>query len=103
MFGLLTTPKMRPAIAKVEHTSDARVLVGIDISKHRHQVLIAAPGKTRLRRLTITKSTHDSMRPTTILRDCDLPVQISFEGQTMSWTATIIACWCIKWASLDSI
>ena len=29
-------------MAKVEHTSDARVLVGIDISKHRHEVLIAA-------------------------------------------------------------
>ena len=37
-------------MAKVEHTSNARVLVGIDISKHRHEVLIAIPGKTRLRR-----------------------------------------------------
>lgn len=36
-------------MAKVEHTSDARVLVGIDISKHRHEVLIAVPGKTRRR------------------------------------------------------
>ena len=36
-------------MAKVEHTSDARVLVGIDISKHRHQVLIAVPGKTTTR------------------------------------------------------
>ena len=40
-------------MAKVEHTSDARVLVGIDISKHRHEVLIAVPGKTRRRRMTI--------------------------------------------------
>jgi hypothetical protein len=30
-------------MAKVEHTSNARVLVGIDISKHRHEVLIAVP------------------------------------------------------------
>lgn len=44
-------------MAKVEHTSDARVLVGIDISKHRHEVLIAVPGKTRRRRMTITNST----------------------------------------------
>ncbi len=44
-------------MAKVEHTSDARALVGIDISKHRHEVLIAVPGKTRRRRLTITNST----------------------------------------------
>lgn len=34
-------------MAKVEHTSDACVLVGIDISKHWHEVLIAVPGKTR--------------------------------------------------------
>ncbi len=43
-------------MAKVEHTSDARVLVGIDISRHRHEVLIAVPGKTRRRRMTIEKS-----------------------------------------------
>jgi hypothetical protein len=30
-------------MAEVEHTSDTRVLVGIDISKHRHEVLIAVP------------------------------------------------------------
>lgn len=47
---LRTTPQRRPAMAKVEHTSDARVLVGIDISKHRHEVLIAVPGKARRRR-----------------------------------------------------
>lgn len=35
-------------MAKVEHTSDARVLVGIDISKHRHEILIAVPGKDRV-------------------------------------------------------
>ena len=32
--------------------SDA-VLVGIDIAKHRHEVLIAAPGRARRRRLTV--------------------------------------------------
>ncbi|SOC21819.1 hypothetical protein SAMN05877831_12512 [Rhodobacter maris] len=31
-------------MTKVEHTSDARVLVGIDISKTRHEVLIKIPG-----------------------------------------------------------
>ena len=31
-------------MAKVENTPDASVLVGIDISKHRHEVLIAVPG-----------------------------------------------------------
>ena len=46
MVVLRTTPQRRPAMAKVEHTSDARVLVGIDISKHRHEVLIAVQAKT---------------------------------------------------------
>ena len=41
-------------MAKIDYTPDARVLVGIDISKHRHEVLIACPGKTRRRRMTIT-------------------------------------------------
>ena len=49
-------------MAKVEHTADARVLVGIDISKHRHEVLIAAPGKQRRRKLTITNTIEDFRR-----------------------------------------
>jgi len=49
-------------MTKIEHTSDTRVLVGIDISKHRHEVRIAVPGKTRRRRMTITNSTNDFMR-----------------------------------------
>ena len=32
-------------MAWTETTSDARVLVGVDISRRRHEVLIAAPGK----------------------------------------------------------
>jgi hypothetical protein len=65
-------------MAKVEHTSDTRVLVGIDISKHRHEVLIAVPGKTRQRRLTITNSTDDFMRLIAILREYGLPARIGF-------------------------
>lgn len=38
------------------------VSVGIDISKHRHKVLISVPGKTRRQRLTITNSADDFMR-----------------------------------------
>lgn len=67
-------------MAKVEHTSDARVLVGIDISKHRHEVLIAVPGKTRRRRLTITNNTDDFMRLIAILREHGMPVRIGFEA-----------------------
>ena len=79
-------------MAKVEHTSDARVLVGIDISKHRHEVLIAVPGKTRRRRMTITNTAEDFMRLIVILRDYGLPIRIGFEGQTMGLAATITAC-----------
>ena len=79
-------------MAKNEHPSDAGVLVGIDISKHRHEVLIAVPGKTRRRRLTITNSTDDFMRLIAILRDYGPPVRIGFEGQTMGLAATITAC-----------
>ena len=79
-------------MTKIDYTPDARVLVGIDISKHRHEVLIAAPGKTRRRRLTITNSTDDFMRLIAILRDYGPPVRIGFEGQTMGLAATITAC-----------
>ena len=79
-------------MAKVEHTSDARVLVGIDVSKHRYEVLIAAPGETRRQRPTITNSTDDFMRLIAILREYGLPVRIGFEGQAMGLAATIIAC-----------
>ena len=36
------------------HTTASTLLVAIDISKHRHEVLIGYPGKKRRRRLTIT-------------------------------------------------
>jgi hypothetical protein len=32
-------------MAKAQHTADARILVGIDISKNRHEVLTAVPGR----------------------------------------------------------
>ena len=57
-----------------------RGLVGIDISKHRHEVLIAAPGKTRRRRLTITNGTGDFMRLIAILREYGMPARIGFEA-----------------------
>ena len=36
-------------MAWTETTPNARVLVGVDISKHRREVLIAVPGKQRRR------------------------------------------------------
>ena len=38
------------------------LLVAIDISKHRHEVLIGIPGKTRRRRLTIRNTQDDFNR-----------------------------------------
>ena len=67
-------------MAKIEDTSDTSVLVGIDISKYRHKVLIAVPGKTRRRRMTITNTTEDFMRLIAILREYGLPVRIRFEA-----------------------
>jgi transposase len=67
-------------MAKVEHTSDSRVLVGIDISKNRHEVLIAVPGKARRRRMTVLNTAVDYRRLIEILQGFELPVTIGFEA-----------------------
>lgn len=67
-------------MAKVEHSSDARVLVGIDISKHRHDVLIAAPGKARRRRMTVLNSAEECRRLSDFLRDFGRPIRVGVEG-----------------------
>jgi len=64
-----------------------------DISKHRHEVLIGIPGKTRRRRLTIMNTLEDFQRLSAVLSSYDLPVRIGFEGQTMGLAATITARW----------
>lgn len=46
-------------MTKAHDTTDARALAGIDISKHRHEVLIAVPGKTRRRRMTVMNTAAD--------------------------------------------
>ncbi len=60
------------------NSNASTVLVAIDISKHRHEVLIAAPGKKRRRRLTITL--EDFQRLAATLSGYDLPVRIGFEA-----------------------
>src|SRR3954471_15733026 len=69
-----------PAMAMAQHTTDARVLVGIDISKNRHEVLIAVPGKTRSRRMTVLNIADDFHRLIAVLRGFELPVTIGFEA-----------------------
>lgn len=56
------------------------VLVAVDISKHRHEILIATPGKTRRRRLTIQNTLDDFERLSGILAGYGLPVRIGFEA-----------------------
>ena len=67
-------------MARTETTPDARVLVGVDISKHRHEVLIAVPGKQRRRRVTLTNTKADFERMVGVLSGYGLPVRIGFEA-----------------------
>jgi transposase len=67
-------------MTEIEHAPGARVLVGIDISKHRHEVLIAVPGKKRRRRMTLTNAKADFDRLVAVLRGYGLPVRIGFEA-----------------------
>ena len=72
-------------------TADVRVLLGIDLSRHRHEVLIAVPGKQRRRKLTITNTIEDFWRLISILTEFGLPVRVGFEGQTIGLAGTITA------------
>jgi transposase len=59
--------------------SDA-VLAGIDVAKHRHEVLIEAPGHTRRRRLTILNTKADFERLIEALRSYGCHVRVAFEA-----------------------
>jgi ATP-dependent DNA ligase len=50
-------------MTELNPTPAPATLVAIDIAKHRHEVLIEAPGQSRRRRLTIlnTKADHDRL------------------------------------------
>ncbi len=60
------------------HPTVTTVLVAIDISKHRHEVLIGIPGRKRRRRLTITNTLEDFQRLATTLASYNLPVRSGF-------------------------
>ena len=61
-------------------TPDGAVLVAIDVAKHRNEILIEAPGRTRRRRLTVlnTRAEHDRFVET--LAAYDAPVVAGFEA-----------------------
>ncbi len=67
-------------MTKANATTDARLLVGIDVSKNRHEVLIAVPGKARRRRMTVLNTAGDYQRLMDVLRGFGLPVVIGFEA-----------------------
>jgi len=56
------------------------VLVGIDISKNRHEVLIEVPDRKRRRKVTMTNTRDDFDRLTTLLQEYQRPVRIGFEA-----------------------
>ena len=60
-------------------TAEPRVLVAIDIAKHRHEVLIATPGRQRRRRLTVRNIREDLDRLVEVLHSFGAPVQVGFE------------------------
>ncbi|SNT76963.1 IS110 family transposase [Paracoccus seriniphilus] len=62
------------------HSTAATVLVAIDISKHRHEVLIEVPGKKRRRRMTIMNTLEDFQRLSASLASYGLPVRVGFEA-----------------------
>ena len=80
---------LKKALAKAEHTSDARVLVGIDVSKNRHEVLIAVPGKARRRRMTVLNTVDDYLRLIDVRRGFEKPVTIGF-GATGNYHRALV-------------
>ena len=62
------------------HSIPSTVLVAIDISQNRHEVLIGVPGKKRRRRMTILNTLQDFQRLSSVLASYGLPVRIGFEA-----------------------
>lgn len=62
------------------NSTASTVLVAIDISKHRHEVLIGVPDKKRRRRLTIMNTLEDFERLAGLLVSYNMPVRIGFEA-----------------------
>jgi hypothetical protein len=50
---------LRKSFVQQSHSIAPTLLVAIDISKHRHEVLIGVPGKKRRRRMTILNTLDD--------------------------------------------
>ena len=62
------------------HSNASTLLVAVDISKRRHEVLIGIPSKKRRRRLTIMNTLEEFQRLADVFASYDLPVRIGFEA-----------------------
>ena len=67
-------------MTKNDITQSDPVLAAIDISKHRHEVLIEVPGKKRRRKVTVLNTLEEFNRLTQLLTDYNLPVRVAFEA-----------------------
>jgi transposase len=67
-------------MTKTHATSSEPVLVGIDVAKSRHEVLIEVPGSKRRRRVTMLNARADFDRLTALLREHGRPVRVAFEA-----------------------
>lgn len=63
-----------------EPTLSSPVLAAIDISKHRHEVLIEAPGRKRRRRVTVLNNLEEFNRLIELLSNYNRPVRVAFEA-----------------------
>ena len=62
------------------HSVAPTLLVAIDIFKHRHEVLIGIPGRTRRRRIAVMNTQEDFQRVSAALAGYNLPVRIRFDA-----------------------
>jgi len=67
-------------MTSIELTPTAPVLAAIDISKHRHEVLIEAPDKKRRRRLTVLNTLDEFNRLIDLLDGYQRPIRVAFEA-----------------------
>ena len=81
---------------------DNPLRVTIDISKHRYDILVYEPGKSRKHKLKITNTSEDMDRLIVMLTAYDRPVSIRFEATGNYHQATITGCLLIGLDKLDS-
>jgi transposase len=80
-------------MTEIQSARSAPVLVGIDIAKNRHEVLIEVPGRKRRRRVTMLNTRADFDRLTALLLEHDRPVRVAFEAtgnyhRALAWHLT---------------